>query len=52
MFSYYLTDNQTLNFGYIKWTPDVAFNGSFLDIVSGQYFRKGMGENIATENAE
>ena len=39
-FYYYLTATQTLTFGYIKWTPDVAFTDSFFDIVFGQYFRQ------------
>ena len=45
IFSYYLTANRTLTFGYIKWTLDVDFTGSFLDIVFGQYFRQKMGKN-------
>ena len=44
IFSYYLTANQTLTFGYIKWTPDDIFTGNFLDIVSVQYFRQEMGK--------
>ena len=51
-FFYSLTTTQTPNFGYIKWTPDVALTGSFLDIVFGQYVRRGMGEKTATKNAE
>ena len=43
---------KNLTFGYIKWTPDVAFAVSFLDIMFGQYARQGMGKNTATKNAE
>ena len=32
----------TLTCGSIKWTPYVAFTGSFLNIVFGQYFRWGV----------
>ena len=46
IFSYCLTANVTLTFGYIKWTPDVAFTGSFLDIVFGHYLRKEMGKKL------
>ena len=52
LFSYSLTATWTLNFGCIKWTPDVAFTGSFIDIVFGQYFRQGMGKKTATKNVE
>ena len=52
IFYYSLTTTQTLTFGYIKWTPDSAFTGSFIDIVFGQYARKGIGKNITTKNAE
>ena len=45
IFSYSLTANQTLTFGYIKWIPDVFFTVSFLDIVLGQYFRQEMVKN-------
>ena len=44
IFSQYLTTKQTLTFGYIKWTPDVAFTGSFPDIMFGQYFKRGKGQ--------
>ena len=44
--SYYLTATQTLNFGYIKWTPDVAFTLSLPDIVFGRYFRQGMVQKL------
>ena len=33
IFFYSLTATQNLTFVYIKWTPYVAFTGSFLDIV-------------------
>ena len=46
IFSYYLTATQTLTFGNIKWTPDVAFTVSFIDIVFGRYFRQGMQEKL------
>ena len=46
IFSYYLTATQTLIFGCIKWTPDDAFTGSFLDIVFGQYVRLGMRKKL------
>ena len=52
IFSYSLTDTRTLTFGYIKWTPDVAFTGSFLDIVFDQCFRQKNGPKIATKNSE
>ena len=52
IFSYSLTATQTLSFGYIKWTPYVAFTDSFLYIVFGQYARQGMGKKTATKNAE
>ena len=52
IFSYYLTATRTLNFGYIKWTPDVAFTGSLLDIVFGQYFRQEMGKKTTTKTVE
>ena len=39
-----ITTTWTLTFGYIKWNPDVAFTGSFPDIVFGQYFRQEMGK--------
>ena len=42
IFSYYSTATRTIAFGCIKWTPYVAFTGSFLDIVFGQYFRQDM----------
>ena len=45
IFSYYLTATRTLNFGYIKFPLYVAFTGSFLDVVFGQYFRPEMGKN-------
>ena len=45
IFAYYLTTTRTLTFGYIKWNPDVAFTGSILDILFGQYFRQEMGKN-------
>ena len=38
--SYSVTLTQTLTFGYVKGIPDVAFTGSFLDIVFGQYLRQ------------
>ena len=44
-FCYYLTATQTPTFGYIKWTPDVSLTGSFIDIVFGQVFRRGMKKN-------
>ena len=40
---------QTLTFGYIKWNPDVAFTGSFLDIVFGRYVRRGMDKKMSPE---
>ena len=43
---YSLTITQTLTFGCIKWTSDVAFTGSFLDIVFVRYFRQMMGKKI------
>ena len=43
---YYLTATQTLTFGHIKYTPDVALAGSFLYIAFGQYFRRRMGEKL------
>ena len=46
IFYYSLTAIQNLTFGYIKWTPDVALTGSFLDILFGRYFRQGMGEKL------
>ena len=46
VFSYSLTATRTLTFGYIKWNPDVAFTGSFFDIVFGQYFRQGLGKKM------
>ena len=45
-FSWYLSVNQTLTFGYIKWAPDDAPTGSFLDVVFGLYVRRGMGEKL------
>ena len=39
IFYHSLMYTQTLTPGYIKFTPDVAFTGSFLDIVFGQYVR-------------
>ena len=42
----------SLTFGCIKWTPDVSFTGSFLDIVFNRYFRKVMGKKIPTKNVE
>ena len=45
IFYYPLTATGTLTFK-IKWTPDVAFTGSFLDIVFGQYFRQEMGKEL------
>ena len=51
IFSYYLTAIQTLTFRYINWTPDVAFTGSFLNIVFGRNFWRGMGKKTATKNA-
>ena len=44
IFYYSLTDTKTLTFGYIKWIPDAAFTGSFLDIVFGKYVRRGVGK--------
>ena len=52
IFSDSSTATQTLTFGYIKWTPDVAFSGSYLDIVFGKYFRQEMVKKNATINAE
>ena len=51
-FSYPLTATQTLTFGYIKWTTDVAFIAIFLDIVFGHFFRRGMGKTIATKTCK
>ena len=50
--SNFLSDTQTLVFGYTKWTSGVSFTGSFLDIVFGHYFRRGMGKNTVIKNAE
>ena len=54
LFSYPLTATQTLTFGYITWTPDVAFTGSFLDIVFGVWsvFQAINGQKPATKNVE
>ena len=52
IFSSSLTDTQTLTFGCIKWAPDVAFTGSFLAILLGQYVRQGIGKKTATKNTE
>ena len=52
IFSYYLNATQILNFRYIKWTPDVSFTVSFLDIVFGQYFSQGVSEKNYTKNME
>ena len=52
IFSYYSTATLTLTFGYIKWTPDIAFTGGLLDIMFGWYFRQEMGKKTATKNAE
>ena len=41
IFSYYLTDTQTLTFGHIKRTPYVAPTVSYPDIVLGQSFKQG-----------
>ena len=49
---YSLTATQTLTFEYVKYTPDFSFTGSFLDIVSGQYIRLGMGEKNSTKNKQ
>ena len=43
---YSLTGIQNPTFGYIKWTPDVALTGSFLDVVFGQYLRQEMGQKM------
>ena len=51
IFSYSLTATRTLTFGHIKWTPDVAFTASCLDIVFDKYFRQGMGKKSDTKNA-
>ena len=47
-----LTATQTLTFGYIEWIPEIAFTGSYLDIVFGQYVRRSMGRKSATKTAE
>ena len=52
IFYYHLTATQTLTFGYIKWNLYVAFNDSFLDIMFGQYVRRGMGKISTTKNTE
>ena len=44
-----MTAPKNLTFGLIKWTPEVALAGSFLDIVFGQYFRQGMGKKLITK---
>ena len=46
IFPFSLTATRALTFGYIKWTPDIAFTDSFLDIVFGQYLRKEMGKKL------
>ena len=45
-FSYSLDATQILKFGHIKWTPDAAFTGSFLDTVFDQYLRQEMGKKL------
>ena len=50
LFSYYLNLIRNLTFACIKWTPDVAFTGSFFDIVLDRYFRQEMGKKTATKN--
>ena len=45
-FTYFLTSTWALTFGYIKWTPDGSFTGSFFDIVLSQYVRQGMGKTF------
>ena len=50
--SSYLTTTQSLNLGYIKWTPYVAFFGIFLDILFDKYFRGEVGEETAPKNVE
>ena len=41
--SYSLTATWTFTFGYLKWTPDVAFTGNFSYIVFDQYVRQDIG---------
>ena len=52
IFYYSLAATQTLNFGYINWTPDFPFTVSFIDIIFGQYVRQGMGKKYAIKNVE
>ena len=51
-FSFYLTATQTLTFGYIKWTLDVAFTGSLFDILFGPYVSHENGKKTATKDLE
>ena len=45
-----LTTTISLDFGYIKCTPDVAFAVTLLDIVVYQYVRVRMNEETAAKN--
>ena len=46
IFSYYLTDTQTLTFGNIKWTPDVAPTVRFLNVVLPQSYKEGRSKQL------
>ena len=48
-FSLYLIATLTLTFGYIKWISDVAFTGSFLDIVFGKYVGEGWAKTLPSK---
>ena len=41
--------HRSLKFGYIKCTVDVAFVGSFLDIVFDQYVRGGRAKKLPSK---
>ena len=42
----------SLTFGYIKWTPSVAFTGCFLGIIFSQHVNVGVKEETAPKSAE